>query len=527
MAAFEQQPQKEVYSPQQRCVLVAPLPAMIMNVMFMFVRILIPKYLARITFRICKIGLGYVLSGLGYVNLVLSKPALEISQIILAMGQKVDEEPLFGHWVSISGVLNCREFIELAEMNNSFHTEIKTKLRSMSWKATEGYGKIKMADAPKLELIGLSLKTIKALRAAVGHVFEFLGEGLKSQDAEEENHRMLLQELQQALVNFEPKYATAEKGEASLYSSQSSSENDEKASRIGEQSWFSCMIKIRCALVETGIFFRPSQKLFKREFDTLVQSLGAPTGLVSLENSGLLSQDTTSEAAHEVGNNAAVLLTQNSLKRSNINPGISVKRSRKLPPTSHIVPTQYFRASEILVKNFNFWSFRGFYKKKITYRISSLDSMRKRCPLELIEENHALYLVPHVLGSNRKYFNSPITLSRTLKAVVVLRSLIIEHVTVKAYHEELHTEDGKLDIWSGSRYKIFQRVSDNANAAALHFYSPLIPDLAIKSFMTWLHSLSSLFEAPCRRCGLYLHDSTIPTWRDFRSLEAYHEACRA
>ncbi|KAG1693154.1 hypothetical protein GQR58_007119 [Nymphon striatum] len=36
---------------------------------------------------------------------------------------------------------------------------------------------------------------------------------------------------------FEPKYATDEEGEESLSSSQSNSKDDEKASRIGEQSW--------------------------------------------------------------------------------------------------------------------------------------------------------------------------------------------------------------------------------------------------------------------------------------------------
>ncbi|KAG1649617.1 putative sodium-coupled neutral amino acid transporter 10 [Nymphon striatum] len=38
-------------------------------------------------------------------------------------------------------------------------------------------------------------------------------------------------------ILFEPKYATDEEGEESLSSSQSNSEDDEKASRIGEQSW--------------------------------------------------------------------------------------------------------------------------------------------------------------------------------------------------------------------------------------------------------------------------------------------------
>jgi mediator of RNA polymerase II transcription subunit 27 len=119
-----------------------------------------------------------------------------------------------------------------------------------------------------------------------------------------------------------------------------------------------------------------------------------------------------------------------------------------------------------------------------------------------------------------------ITLGRTMKALVILRSLIIEWVTVKAYHEDLLSEEGKLDLWSSSRYQVFQKVTENVNAAMLHFYSPLIPELAVKSFMTWLHSYTTLFTTPCHRCGNHLHDNFPPTWRDFRNLDAYHDACR-
>lgn len=52
-----------------------------------------------------------------------------------------------------------------------------------------------------------------------------------------------------------------------------------------------------------------------------------------------------------------------------------------------------------------------------------------------------------------------ITLGQTLRAIVVLRSLIIEWVVVKGIKEDLHIDDRKPDaIWTTSRYKVFQKV---------------------------------------------------------------------
>ncbi|RWS04120.1 cofactor required for Sp1 transcriptional activation-like protein [Dinothrombium tinctorium] len=121
-----------------------------------------------------------------------------------------------------------------------------------------------------------------------------------------------------------------------------------------------------------------------------------------------------------------------------------------------------------------------------------------------------------------------ITLERVLKAVIVLRGFIIEWIMVKAYHEEFEVENkyNHIDIWSESRYEVFRKVTNHANAAMLHFYSPLHPDLAVRSFFQWLHSYSSLFSKPCRKCECRLQDNLPPTWRDVRNLEAYHELCR-
>lgn len=46
------------------------------------------------------------------------------------------------------------------------------------------------------------------------------------------------------------------------------------------------------------------------------------------------------------------------------------------------------------------------------------------------------------------------------------------------------------------------------------------------SFQTWLRSYMKLFQAPCQRCGKFLQDGLPPTWRDFRTLEAFHDTCR-
>ena len=54
------------------------------------------------------------------------------------------------------------------------------------------------------------------------------------------------------------------------------------------------------------------------------------------------------------------------------------------------------------------------------------------------------------------------------------------------------------------RYQVFQRITENVNAAMLHFQSPVYPDLAVQSFMTYLHSFISLFNDKCKQCGCHL-----------------------
>ena len=69
-----------------------------------------------------------------------------------------------------------------------------------------------------------------------------------------------------------------------------------------------------------------------------------------------------------------------------------------------------------------------------------------------------------------------ITLGRVLKAVIVFKGLIVEWVLVRGYNES-------LDLWTESRYQVFRKVTESSLAAMLHFSSPILPELAINSFM--------------------------------------------
>ena len=119
-----------------------------------------------------------------------------------------------------------------------------------------------------------------------------------------------------------------------------------------------------------------------------------------------------------------------------------------------------------------------------------------------------------------------VTLDRILKAVLIFKGLMIEWVIVKGYSEESCRVDGQVDVWSESKYEVFQRITQNTNAAMLNFQSPMYPDMSVKSFMTYLHSYINLFTERCKKCGYHLHNNIPPTWREFKTLEPYHEDCR-
>ncbi|XP_043679306.1 mediator of RNA polymerase II transcription subunit 27 isoform X1 [Vespula pensylvanica] len=234
-----------------------------------------------------------------------------------------------------------------------------------------------------------------------------------------------------------------------------------------------------------------------RDVEQAVNSLNPPPGPFNLASTTYLSQETTQERqalysslvnsykwtdkVHEYSNAAQTLLNQNSLKRSYTNTS-RAKRGR-VQTSNHNVPPQ-----------------------QVDSMIATFDRLFNDMTVS-VSRPFASNAVLHV------------TLGHVLKAVIAFKGVMIEWVVVKGYGE-------RMDLWTESRHKVFRKVTENAHAAMLHFYSPALPELAVRSFMTWFHSLINLFSEPCKRCGLHLHSALPPTWRDFRTLEPYHQECK-
>ncbi|XP_011426531.1 mediator of RNA polymerase II transcription subunit 27-A-like [Crassostrea angulata] len=194
---------------------------------------------------------------------------------------------------------------------------------------------------------------------------------------------------------------------------------------------------------------------------------------------------------HKLGDYTAQFLGTNQLKRTNQGPAGQAKRLRRPEPTIHRIP-----------ENIN-----------IQQLVASVDRAYADMSVSLIRP----------MGNSTVL---QITLAKTLKAVIVLRGLLIEYVSIKAYSEDFLTDDGRPDIWSKSKYQVFNKVTDLVTAGTIHFYHPQLPDASLKSFLIWLNNYKTLFSAPCSKCGKYLQGFLPPIWRDTRSSQPLHDGCR-
>lgn len=84
-----------------------------------------------------------------------------------------------------------------------------------------------------------------------------------------------------------------------------------------------------------------------------------------------------------------------------------------------------------------------------------------------------------------------VNVARVLKAAIIVKGLIIEWVTVKGFDESLENVD---DHWSESRHAVFRKVQDHAHSAMLHFFSPTLPDLAVRSFIVRVFLFGDFFK---------------------------------
>uniref|UniRef100_A0A3B3X7V1 Mediator complex subunit 27 n=1 Tax=Poecilia mexicana TaxID=48701 RepID=A0A3B3X7V1_9TELE len=234
------------------------------------------------------------------------------------------------------------------------------------------------------------------------------------------------------------------------------------------------------------------------ELERLSGLVGRPSESHPLHNSGLLSLDPVQDKtplysqllqAYKWSNKlqyhaglASSLLNQQSLKRSANQMGASAKRRPKVQPSTLVLPPQY-----------------------VDDVISRVGRMFPDMTIELFRPNgtSAVLLV---------------TLGKVLKAIVVMRSLFIDRTVVRGFNENVYSEDGKVRLtWA---------VKTDLPLSLLHYQLPQMPDVVVRSFMTWLRSYIKLFQSSCQRCGRFLQDGLPPTWRDFRTLEAFHDTCR-
>ncbi|CAH1967903.1 unnamed protein product [Acanthoscelides obtectus] len=234
-----------------------------------------------------------------------------------------------------------------------------------------------------------------------------------------------------------------------------------------------------------------------RDVENAVASLTPPPGAFSLGNTTYLAQETTQE--------------RQALYGQLVN---SYKWTDKIREYSAL-------AGNILQTN----SFNKTYKTLSTTKRRKTQTSNHNVSPEVIENliTGIDRLFPDVtITTNRPFVPNPVvqaSLGRVLKSIIGFKGLMIEWVVVKAHAEA-------SDQWSDSRYKVFQKVTENCHAAMCHFHSPMMPDLAVRSFMHWFHSYNTLFSAPCKRCGNHIHNNLPATWRDLRTLEPYHEECK-
>ncbi|XP_030063643.1 mediator of RNA polymerase II transcription subunit 27 isoform X1 [Microcaecilia unicolor] len=351
-----------------------------------------------------------------------------------------------------------------------------------------------------LEAFSQAINAIQALRSSVTRVFDCLKDGMKNKRTLESREKAFIAEFQDNLHSVNRDLNELERlshlvGKPSenhplhnsgLLSLDPVQDKTPLYSQLLQAyKWSNKAASQQMVEEDVGTMgrrrrFRPEREVWRPE---------EPEPKSPAEGMDMAEMDTMIQLQYHAGL-ASGLLNQQSLKRSANQMGVSAKRRPKAQPTTLVLPPQY-----------------------VDDVISRIDRMFPEMTIHLSRPN----------GSSAMLL---VTLGKVLKVIVVMRSLFIDRTIVKGYNENIYTEDGKLDIWSKSNYQVFQKVTDHATTALLHYQLPQMPDVVVRSFMTWLRSYIRLFQAPCQRCGKFLQDGLPPTWRDFRTLEAFHDTCR-
>lgn len=148
---------------------------------------------------------------------------------------------------------------------------------------------------------------------------------------------------------------------------------------------------------------------------------------------------------HDYGHSGSVILHANSLKRSyNSN---STKRRRSTVSHQTISPQNFDSVIANIERQSNGLTFK-------------------------VTRPHASNAIVHV------------QLDKVLRAAIIFKGIMIEWVSLKGYDEEF---DG--DLWAESKHMVFRKIQEHTHAAMLHFYSPTLPEFAVRFFMVRLATI--------------------------------------
>lgn len=300
-----------------------------------------------------------------------------------------------------------------------------------------------------MDAVQAGLKSIKLLRGSVRDMFKFLADGAPVTNSSSAN--------QNSSNNSNQNHGSSE---SSTPGSDTSGSQDGSVERA-------LMTELQSVINNINHKIRDLESAC-----TLLAHPSTPVN-INLGNSGLLGQDPAyertslypavisayrwSDRMHEYSSQAAHLLSSNSLKRSNQNnnPMMMMRGNVRMHPST--VPF-----------------------KRMVNSVPQVDQLY----LHLQRMFHGMQIeMTRPFGAMAVL---KIRLDRVLKAIVLLQGAWIEWVLIKSFNEDFKDDRGQLDIWSESRYHVFQKITDHANAAMLHFFHISHPDLAIRSWLVCL-----------------------------------------
>ncbi|KAK3739592.1 hypothetical protein QZH41_011217, partial [Actinostola sp. cb2023] len=123
----------------------------------------------------------------------------------------------------------------------------------------------------------------------------------------------------------------------------------------------------------------------------------------------------------------------------------------------------------------------SFVKRHVRYGVSTSKSDLERLDkvIQLLRQKHSnlRILLFRVSGA----LLLEVTVPKTFKAMVVLKGFGIDQVIVRGVNETLN--DQKEDMWTPSKYAVYQKLTDYASSAFLHYSTTGDPVVQIVNFM--------------------------------------------